>query len=63
MALDDRLVQVLKPLHPRVFDIATPAETRKALGEILREIESSGREGLRVPLKRSRMPIDFDASS
>jgi hypothetical protein len=37
---NDQLARALKPLEPRVFDVATPGEIRKALGAMLREIES-----------------------
>jgi hypothetical protein len=35
---EDSLEQTLTPLHPRVFDVATPMEFRKALAEILAQI-------------------------
>lgn len=37
---NDQLARALKPLEPRVFDVETPGEIRKALGAMLREIES-----------------------
>jgi len=38
--IDDRLARVLNPLHPRLFDIATSEDARKALAETLHSIEA-----------------------
>jgi len=34
----DSLEQTLRPLHPRLFDVTTPTQFRKALGAILSEV-------------------------
>jgi len=36
----DSLEQTLKPLHPRLFDVTTPEDFRKALGVVIDEIGS-----------------------
>jgi hypothetical protein len=36
----DQLEKTLKPVSPRVFDVSTPEEMRKALAEIRDQIES-----------------------
>ena len=38
---EDQLEQTLKPLRPKVFDVWTPLEFRKALGAIVREISAN----------------------
>jgi hypothetical protein len=38
--LPDQLADTIKPLHPRVFEVFTPLDFRKALGAILREISA-----------------------
>ena len=39
--LPDQLLQTLKPLHPRTFDVRTPMDFRKALASILHDISIS----------------------
>jgi len=36
--LPDQLADTMKPLHPRVFEVFTPLDFRKALGAILKEV-------------------------
>jgi hypothetical protein len=34
----DDLEKVIKPLHPKTFNILTPRDFREALGEIVRDL-------------------------
>jgi len=40
--INDRLAQVLNRLRPRLFDIASPGDARKALAETLGAIQTAG---------------------